>query len=254
MKKFLSFLALSFCALAVNAQATHKMRITFQNGKTVSFGMDSVMTVEFLEKTPISKETYFIDGVEYPTPEAVDLGLPSGTKWASMNVGSSSPTDGGLYFAYADPIYRGDFDDQDDEAHFDYPFEYGPPSNIIFTEYDIATANIGKPWCMPSCDQLKELLKYCKFEYNHDSFYYTDIGPNNNSIILPCPRYFEPEDWHIGEYVAGNITNKFGYECQLCLYPPDPDALYIYIWGDEIEWDGMTPCVRSLVRPVLMIE
>ncbi len=36
--------------------------------------------------------------------EAVDLGLPSGTKWANMNVGAEKPEDYGLFFAWGETV------------------------------------------------------------------------------------------------------------------------------------------------------
>ena len=40
--------------------------------------------------------------VPAPAIEMVDLGLPSGLKWATMNVGANSVTDAGLYFQWGD--------------------------------------------------------------------------------------------------------------------------------------------------------
>ena len=258
MKKLISFLAFSFCALAANAQATHNMKITFQDGNTVVYGMENVKTVEFVEKDePSAKTTYTINGVEYPMPEAVDLGLPSGTKWASMNVGSSSPTDGGLYFAYADPIYRGEVYDHKDYIYLTDSINYitcPPVANTIGTEYDIAAKNINKSWCMPSSNQLKELFDNCSFVYNENLFCYRVIGPNNNFIILPCPEYYEPQDWHIGEYMAGDVVLYFGVnpiECMLCLCSPVPQYNNnYYIWGNNDFPDGVGCYYRTLVRPV----
>lgn len=103
MKKIFPTLFLSICSIFANAQATHNMRVTFNNGNSVVFGMDSVKTVEFEEKTAEDfQTTYIINGVEYPIPEAVDLGLPSGTKWANMNLGAAKETDFGQYYAWGE--------------------------------------------------------------------------------------------------------------------------------------------------------
>lgn len=191
MKKLISFLAFSFCALTVNAQATHNMKITFQDGNTVVYGMENVKTVEFVEKEePSAKETYTINGVEYPMPEAVDLGLPSGTKWASMNIGAKDSYDVGGYYGWADPTgeltaYSYYWRNEMLDGAWDSVLFGGvnPPRNISGTELDLATQKMGKGWVMPSSDDFKELADNCTFILFDE--YIKLTGPNKNTVILP---------------------------------------------------------------------
>ena len=103
----------------------------------------------------------------------VDLGLPSGTLWATMNVGASKPTDGGLYFQWGDT--QGYTKDQvgagDGKKKFYWPdYKWNPSGDgKIFTKYatkgatleledDAANANMGGDWHMPTDTQIRELL------------------------------------------------------------------------------------------------
>lgn len=200
MKKLISFLALSFCALTVNAQATHNMKITFQDGNTVVYGMENVKSVEFVEKEePSSKETYTINGVEYPMPEAIDLGLPSGTKWASMNIGAKDINDAGLYFAWceAEPKDIFTIDNYkhtilDSSGNFSY-FSYFDTKTITL-DNDAAYNNLGDEWRVPTVDQFNELMLYLAWsaEKGNDDLPLRIVGTAANGNVI----YFYIDDKH----------------------------------------------------------
>ena len=99
----------------------------------------------------------------------VDLDLPSGTLWATMNVGASKPTDYGLYFQWGDTSgYTASQIGKDKQFNWaDYKFSIDG-SSLNFSKYttdgesleladDAANANMGGSWHMPSPTQLKEL-------------------------------------------------------------------------------------------------
>ena len=79
----------------------------------------------------------------------VDLGLPSGTLWANMNVGSTSVTDIGTQYKWMD----GGVDLTQLSAGDTMP-----------SVNDMATINFGTDWCMPTKEQFEELYNYCYFE------------------------------------------------------------------------------------------
>ena len=97
----------------------------------------------------------------------VDLGLPSGTLWATMNVGASKPSDYGLYFQWGD--VKGYSKDQiGKDKQFTWS-DYKWRSGSTFTRYDTAGAtlkleddaahaNMGGDWHMPTPAQINELL------------------------------------------------------------------------------------------------
>lgn len=115
----------------------------------------------------------------------VDLGLPSGTKWASCNMGASSPSDFGQYYAWGDLMPREKF-------FADGSFKGAYPSLIKRSiggniQYDAATKSWGKGWRMPSKADFDELNGYCKWEYvtinKHNGYLVT--GPNGKRIFFP---------------------------------------------------------------------
>lgn len=89
--------------------------------------------------------------------EYVDLGLPSGTKWAKCNVGAYSETDNGLYFPCGgivgldSPYYEGNFD-------FNKIKYNGGKKATLHLDNDAAHIHMGGKWHMPTREQFEELL------------------------------------------------------------------------------------------------
>ena len=123
--------------------------------------------MEKLFSTPSNtRELNMLDGHEY-----VDLGLPSGTLWATCNLGANKPEDYGKYYAwgktteYVDSHYRiSSVKDLVDQAVLnEEPLKKFP--NISGTKYDVARALWGSNWQMPTVEQFTELTKNCKFTW-----------------------------------------------------------------------------------------
>ena len=103
--------------------------------------------------------------------EYVDLGLPSGTLWATCNVGATKSTDYGQYFQWGDT--KGYTKDQigtgEGKKKFaidwsDYKWgaypnftKYTTPGETLDLEDDAAHVHMGGSWHMPTPDQIKEL-------------------------------------------------------------------------------------------------
>ena len=100
----------------------------------------------------------------------VDLGLPSGTLWAKMNVGAQTETDYGLYFAwgetegYADASTKAfSWDDYKYDPEGSNPKYYSGDSLInLDLEDDAAHVNMGGDWHMPNTTQCYELFRVTK--------------------------------------------------------------------------------------------
>ena len=107
----------------------------------------------------------------------VDLDLPSGTKWATCNVGSNRPEGPGYFFAWAKTT----------RIELDTIKLSSIPKNIYHSEYDAATINWGEKWAIPTKAQLEELLTalWTYTTYN-DVNGWKVTGFNGNSIFLPC--------------------------------------------------------------------
>lgn len=130
--------------------------------------------------------------------EAVDLGLTSGTKWASCNVGADAPESYGDYFAwgetkskevYSDTTYAyyvvADSVAADSSAKKIWKYI---GADIAGTEYDAATVNMGAEWTMPNESQCKELVYECEWTWTEVNGVkgYNVAGKNGNSIFLPA--------------------------------------------------------------------
>ncbi len=95
-------------------------------------------------------------------PHFIDLGLPSGTKWACCNVGAGKPEAIGGYYSW------GETEERTVYSWSTYTLCEGSEytckdlgDDIAYTEYDVAHVKWGAYWRMPSKDQILELLDNC---------------------------------------------------------------------------------------------
>ena len=139
--------------------------------------------------------------------EWVDLGLPSGTLWATCNVGASAPEEYGDYFAW------GETEPKDNYDWSNYKWCNG--SRYSLTKYcssvdgkteldpddDAATVNWGSSWCMPTLEQLQELCDNCTWQWTslNGVMGCLVIGPNGNSIFLPASGGYSSHAYWTGE-------------------------------------------------------
>jgi hypothetical protein len=123
-----------------------------------------------------------------PVAEAIDLGLPSGTKWASWNVGASKPEEYGGYYAWGETVEKARYDWSTYE-HCDGTKEtcHDIGEDIAGTKYDVAHVKWGGSWRMPSEDQFDELENNCTREWTSQNGVEGTLftGPNGNTIFLP---------------------------------------------------------------------
>ena len=132
----------------------------------------------------------------YQGHEFVDLGLPSGTLWATCNVGAKKTEDCGGYFSWGEtetkPIY-----DRDEYVFLDYwnrsLTKYNDKDGLTTLESadDAATANWGGNWRMPSKADFLELINNCHHVWEKrngvEGSLFTAL--NNNSLFLPAVGY-----------------------------------------------------------------
>ena len=134
--------------------------------------------------------------------EAIDLGLPSGTKWANMNVGAEYPEDCGDYYAWGETEEKYYYASST-YAYYEDGSYIDIGSDIAGTEYDVAHVNWGGDWQMPTLDQIKELLDNCTYTWTTVNGVKGGefTGPNGNSIFLPAASYFS--NFSIDQDVSG---------------------------------------------------
>ncbi len=141
--------------------------------------------------------------------EYVDIGLPSGLKWAKCNVGAESETDYGYYFQW------GGIEDKSKSDCSWKTYKYYNGSSDTLTKYnnstsfgetlddkttleledDAASAHMGDDWRMPTRDEFRELFDYTNNEWISN---YNGTGvngrkftskKNGNSIFIPASGY-----------------------------------------------------------------
>ena len=134
-----------------------------------------------------------INGREY-----VDLGLPSGLKWATCNVGASLPEEYGDYYAWGEIETKSEYTKDNSKTRGKSMSDISGNST-----YDVARAKWGGSWRLPTEKELEELKNNCKWEWTTQNGEkgYKVIGPNGNSIFLPAAGYRNGSSfYYAGEY------------------------------------------------------
>ena len=208
--------------------------------------------------------------------EWVDLGLPSGTLWATCNVGASKPEEYGDYFAWGETsgynsgkttfnwsTYKWMNTGQSSWTEINkYTYADGKTSgcwysNGIFigdgkttleSSDDAATINWGSAWCMPSFDQIKELYNssYTTTEWirmNGVNGRKITSKSNGKSLFLPAAGYHD--------YDAIELTCSSGYYWSSSLYPLiSHSAISLCLHSDGIDYFNNARINGLSVRPV----
>ena len=140
---------------------------------------------------------------ETPLQGVVDLGLPSGTLWATCNLGASSPEEYGDYYAWGETSAKETYDMQTYEYAITYDsvikltkyntdWSYGDCDNLTVLESsDDAAANCRYGLRMPTKEDIEELKDKCTWTWTTQKGVngYEVKGHNGNSIFLPATGY-----------------------------------------------------------------
>lgn len=149
--------------------------------------------------------------------EFVDLGLPSGTLWATCNVGTSKPEAYGDYYAWGETktksIYHwntykhanGNYNELTKYCNKSFRGRNGFADALIELQPsdDLATANWGNDWCTPSMEQWIELKENTKSNWITRNGVKCRLftANNGNSLFLPAAGY----RWNDELYDAGSL-------------------------------------------------
>lgn len=226
-KAFLSILILLVAGLQT-AQA-QKMIVRMAGNQITEFDISQLEDVTFVEAEPIDDDTHgTTNGHAW-----VDLGLPSGTLWATCNIGANRPEAYGNYYAWGETkpkdkylweTYK--YSGANDESHmphnvtkYYYWYEQGSNGNVIVhydkseleASDDAATANWGSEWQMPSSVQFDELI-----DNNYTTTEWLKVGGinvkkiiskiNGNYIYLPAAGRNDGLDEE-----TPSLVGSFGY-------------------------------------------
>ncbi len=212
--------------VAALAIGSHKIKIVSENSKA----HDEVSFDCVISEKPVIDYDY------------VDLGLPSGTLWATCNVGAQNPWDYGDYFAWGEVTTK-DYYDWDTYTYRDSPL------STLDAAHDAAIVNIGSDWRMPTQAELQELYDNCDWEWTSN---YNGTGVagrivksrrSSSSIFLPAAgrRYNGEVIWadDAGYYWASESKTMSGIS-----------SGYLYLDSDIIDVDIFQWFFGLSVRPV----
>ena len=122
---------------------------------------------------------YTIAGYEY-----VDLGLS--VKWATCNVGASSPSDYGNYYAWGETNTKPEYTEKNSKTDGNSSYDHDIGGDV---STDAARANWGDKWRLPTKEEFKELMDNCEWEWTtqggHKGYKVTS-KKNGASIFLPA--------------------------------------------------------------------
>lgn len=178
----------------------------------------------------------------------VDLGLPSGTKWATCNVGASKPEGYGDMFAYGETKTKENFRKSNFSGYGAYiisnplglksaseednKFVYDASKKLkkLRTEYDAARQNMGGEWSLPTIQQCKELMENTDAKLlvvnGVKGTLYTSLK-NGKSIFLP----------YAGAFSTAQINGR-GTDAQyMTANGEKSDATFVITWGSSNTFD-----------------
>ena len=273
--------------------------ITWRNGKPVMEGFSSI-TLEDGDPKGDVNEDGTVDVADIATiisimaggdnngdtshapvgVEAIDLGLPSGTLWANMNVGAERPEEGGLFFAWGEIMgYSSDFSEgrtfnwanykwmSKGQSNGNYINKYQIDdnweggcwydSNGLFVgdgkanldlADDAAHVNWGGKWVMPTYEELCELLDNTTNEWttlNGVSGRKFTSKTNGNSIFMPAAGLLKDKIHYkvYGHYWTASVYSSssiFGWELMFT-----GDILSKKMYTNRFEGQNVRPVIRK---------
>lgn len=180
----------------------------------MSFHVDEVDSVQFVTSFQNVEREY------------IDLGLPSGTLWATSNIGADSPNEYGDYYAWGETNTKNDYSwgtykycdgtvysitkycVDNSYGRVDYKIELEP-------EDDAATVLWGKDWQMPSWEQMDELINgnyttITHLERNGTFGRLITSRNNGKSIFIPGSGYRHGSSLHGIDSIGYYWTRTLG--------------------------------------------
>lgn len=155
----------------------------------------------------------------------VDLGLRSGTMWATMNVG-----EGGLFL---EPYYAwGALSEYNTYSKIRYEYRIGKENLTdgvsLNITHDIARQQWGGRWRMPTLDDFTELVNECAMTWcslGNRRRAILITGPNGNKLVLPVTGYYKDGEIRDDRFQAYYWTST--------LYKDNPERAWAIFFGEE---------------------
>ena len=216
----------------LSEQTTYYYRAYVKDYKTTYYGSTKSFTT--------ATHVFNSNGHEY-----VDLGLPSGTMWATMNVGASKPEGIGDFYAWGETTTKTSFTTDNYQwqgLSVDELISRGVVSEkpngryyvdyILTASYDVASMKWEGDWRMPTGLEISELEEYTNItkstQNGVDGFLLTSTK-NKNSIFLPATSlysdYYSFRSWgselnsSINSRAASISINTYSHGMENIYYP-----------------------------------
>ena len=201
-----------------------------------------------------------VDLTDVKKPIFRDLGLPSGTLWATSNLGSKY--DGcfeyGKYFAWGEIVEK--------DGYMWNNYKYCNQSSTKLMKYctnksygnngrtddlyklqgsdDPVTRSFGYYYCIPTKEDWEELIDNCTWlKYNNGVM---AVGPNGKTLYFPPAGYKEGYDVYDADDAGYYWTSTLDH------HSPD-DAWFVHFNNGKAEFYDYYRCVGRSIRPVLHV-
>ena len=196
-------------------------------------------------------------------PEAIDLGLPSGLKWASFNLGATKPQEYGNYYAWGE---TGPKEDNYSWATYKWcrgsfntltKYCYNPElgyngfsdgKTVLDLEDDAANVSLGGKWRMPTDAEWMELINNCTWTWYVKNRVNGRLvtASNGNSIFLPAAGRRRNTSLDgtgsYGDYWSSSLNTDYTDYTDI--------AWSVFFYSDDVRMDYDSRCYGFSVRPV----
>ena len=179
--------------------AESKLFVVLKDGSEVEYSINDIDSLRFERAQSDTISDTIINGHLF-----VDLGLPSGTKWATENLGTDSIDTVGHYYAWGEIATKKSFYTESAPSYnkrFKALYEAGiiGEDSVLTAEHDAATAIWGEGCRMPTKEEFQELIDNCTFNLNLKAKGYDVVGKNGKSIFLPfAGNIFRTDMYYFG--------------------------------------------------------
>lgn len=210
---------------------TNQRRIDYQVFNCWTFAFEQDRIGRYGKRRPDGMSIRPVKGPGVPVPNnCVDLGLASGVLWAKYNIGTTEPKQPGNYYAWGElstkkTYYSTNYKHFDKHGVIKYNEKDG--KTVLELEDDVARANLGVGYRIPTKADWEELLEDCKWEavtvtlpieldpsQKKSIARWKVTGPNGNSIVLPMTGGFKADGW-------GVMPDYDTYYTTATLYPAE---------------------------------
>ena len=174
-------------------------------------------------------------------PHLIDMGLPSGTKWACCNVGATKPEEKGGNYAWGETEDK-KYYSWETYNHCDGTKEscHDLGKSICGSQFDVAYVKWGKSWQLPSVEQIDELINNCKSKKVKVNGMVVGrmftSKKNGSNIILPLAVHSSNHAYYV-DYWSGTQYSKGA-------------AYTLYYGGSRVYRRAIICCEGLKVRPV----